>query len=959
MRFYGLAVGIALVAGMFAAGCGPPSSDNCADTTCALGTCDPGDGSCMNAATCESTRDCIAGFECNDNGVCEATATCESDADCDTGVCEDGVCANPESCTEDGDCLSRTFCETPGDSETGTCEPDPCRDVRCPRGVCERGTDRCVSRESCTKETQMRDCVAGKMCADGTCVSNDVYCDQLTCDRGVCSLQEGGCVNAEECERDDQCRAGFFCSDLNQCQRDLCDRDDVRCGDRGTCQPRSGQCENASECNSNDDCIADHVCVDETCRHASTACGDAGGDGGCPGNQTCEYDAENLSVRCEEPDVCETSLDCNGDTRCDERNCVALESCRPDRFEPNDSADEATIFHDSDRRRSIWGSVCQGDTDVYEIETTELVGRTTRGILVVQVDVPSRDRGLGKVEVELTGSEGNRYGTATTGAMGADGTARIEKRILIHEHGTYTVKVSGADLEKTGVGYRFSADILPKETIRTCETPQTITVGQRVSGSTSGGQSSALGSECTEPRNLKAERIYRLQVDRPQELSFTLEPQAKRAKLSMSLRKHCLQRGSELTCTRVAGGSGSQTMKRLVSPGTYYLIVEAAAAARPGDFQLEVDSVYTTCSPDSNYCDADGNAQVCSQDGSRFETIECDAACQRSRGRCVPPDGNICATAKAIDPMNAKTRTVQLDQATDRYQVGSDTCLGFGDTKTGGPDVTYEVTIPSEKSARFEATFQDDVDGSLYLAESCEQLDATCRKGVQNSTDDADREVLQYSNDSEQTDETLFLVVDTAADQRPTTADLQVTYEDVVCEPDASRCQSGDIYTCNEFGTAFAESSSCGIACRNATCQADSCSTAYDITTAAKQSGGVSYSNLAWSDFTGAFSSPPCSGTRISSADTSAPDSFYRVDLQKDEQLSASMGGSGDISLWIWDGASCGATRASCLDADERERGRTASVQYTASGSETVYIVGDSESAPGGTFDFDANVTAP
>lgn len=957
-RLYGLALGIALIAGGLAVGCGPPSSDNCADTTCTFGTCDPGDGSCVNAASCESTGDCIPGFECVEDGVCEATTTCESDGDCDTGVCENGGCVNPESCTENGDCLPRTYCATSGESEEGTCEPDPCNDIKCPRGVCKRGTDQCVSRESCSDETEMRDCVSGEKCADGSCAPKDQFCEKLNCERGVCSFEEGGCVNADECEKDDECRTGYFCNGMNQCQRDLCDRDDVDCGDRGMCRRRSGQCENASDCSSNADCITDHLCVDGTCRHETTACGDAGGDGGCPGNQSCEYDAENLSASCEEPDVCETSIDCKGDARCNGRNCVALESCRSDRFEPNDSADEATVFGESDQRRSLWASVCQGDTDLYDIETTNLVGRTTRGKLVVQVDVPPRDRGLGKVEIELTDGDGKSYGTASTGAIGADGTARIEKRILIHEHGTYTVKVSGADLEKSGVGYRLSADVLPKETIQTCQNAREITVGQRVSGSTSGGPSSALGSECTEPRNPAAERIYQLKVDRTQELSFELEPESESANLAMSLRRECLQRGSELACTEGTGRGDPLKMKRLVSAGTYYVIVEGAESTRAGQFQLEVDSVLTTCSPDSNYCDSEGNAQECSLDGSRFEAVQCDGECDRSRGRCVPPDGDICGTAETIDPMNAQTRTVQLNQATDQYRVGGNSCLGFGDTKTGGPEVTYEVKIPSEKSVRFDATFQDDVDGALYLVESCGEVDATCRKGVKDSTGDADREVLQYSNESEQNDETLFLVVDTASGQNLTTADLDVTYEDVVCDSGTTQCQSGDVYSCNEFGTTFTQSTSCGIACQNAACQADSCSSAYDITSAAKQSGGVTYSNVAWSDFTDAFNGTPCSSSGISSFDTGGTDSFYQIDLQKDEQVSASMSGSGDISLWIWDGASCGNSRVSCLDAEEREGG-TASVQYTASGSETIYIVGDRESGSSGTFTFDATVTTP
>ncbi|MFW5968140.1 MAG: hypothetical protein ACOCV2_11510, partial [Persicimonas sp.] len=434
-------------------GCGG-EEDPCADVDCDFGNCDSQSGECANPAECDEDVDCLPGYECEEN-ACEAMTECSSDEDCEAGVCEDEVCVNPESCEENEDCLERTFCG-PDD----TCEPDPCNEVECARGTCDRGTDNCVSADECTVENELNDCAVGERCADGECADSDDFCDALECERGECSFQEGGCVDADECESNDECLEGNYCNENGRCQTDLCEANDVEC-DEGVCDPTSGLCENADECDSDEDCLDDHVCLDESCQLEASACGDDKGDGGCPANQVCEIDGGE--AECAEPDECETSFDCLDDRQCLGQECGEPIACEDDRFEPNDDADEATQFFDVAVEQTIEGSICEDDTDVFAFDSSEFEQQTDLARLIVEVDIPDRDQGLGTLELEVTDPSGNVH-TESSGSMGANGSVRFEQWVGQVDHGDYLVELSGGDdFNEAGVGYEMSVNLLPED----------------------------------------------------------------------------------------------------------------------------------------------------------------------------------------------------------------------------------------------------------------------------------------------------------------------------------------------------------------------------------------------------------------------------------------------------------------------------------------------------------------
>jgi len=991
------------------AGCGGSDgpSNPCIDKTCDFGSCNPETGFCNNPSSCEEDIECVPGFECSDDRTCVAINSCEQDSDCDTGVCREGGCVNPESCSSNSDCQPRTYCDTTGggDEESGdgengengengegggagpgTCEPDPCNDVTCTRGTCQRGTDNCVSKESCTEDTELVDCVAGEKCANGTCAGSEEFCDEITCERGVCSFEEGECVDATECTADEECLEGDFCNEeMGTCQVDLCQANDIDC-ERGVCQPSSGQCQNAESCEATSDCVADppHLCVDGTCVLESNACGEAEGDGGCPGNQICAFDEENLSASCQEPEVCETSVDCQGDRRCGGRSCLEPEMCRDDLLEPNDSAGEATVLRDVATLGTVSATVCSGNSDFYQVSTPEFFEVARGGTLVVDIDVPERDRGLGELEVEVVDEAGNSQGTVTTGTEGREASARFTQQLSATDHGTFTIEVRPTgSVGQTGVNYELSVDVLPQDAIDACDESnvETITPSQRVSGTTEETASSEYGSTCTAERNSSNEKIFEMTIDRPQELTFDLDPVVSESDFTMSLRRRCGQGGTEIACKNDGGAGAGEEFTRILGPGTYYLVVQSPEGAPGGAFDLFIDQVFTSCASKGDFCDTDGNANVCTLTGGRRNTVECVNDCNPTEGVCLPPAGNVCQTAETIDPMNAGTRTLNLNQARDEYQAGAGvTCFDAGTPRTGGPDQTFEVKVPSRKFVKLETTFKNEIEGSMYLVDDCSDIEGTCRKAAQSSTEDAGREVLRYSNPSMQNDESFFLIVDTEEEQANlSTAELDITYQNLVCTPGGSSCAMGSetVNVCSDFGLQEFALGSCENACTMGRCDSgtisldgsnsDTCSNARDITGLISQTGGHEFTGT-FGDFTNAYEGDDtCGGSEsIDSFDTDGNDMFWKVQLGSDEGIRATFSGADDgffkdVVLYVKDPADCGVTGTSCKAANQ-PFSTTATVEYTTQQPETVVLAADREEpftgGSGDNWTLDANLAS-
>lgn len=936
-------------------GCGP--SDPCAETTCSLGTCESESGECVNASSCAVDADCVAGYICGPGGECVGETECSDDGDCSAGVCNDeGICVNDGSgCDSDTDCVPRTYCNA-----QSQCAPDPCNNIRCPRGVCERGTDNCVSRESCSESTEEWDCVAGEKCAEGTCAPASSFCDNLTCDRGVCSFEAGGCTNPADCQQEGaECLQGYFCDSMGTCRPDLCVQNQIEC-DRGTCRPANGQCQNAESCQRSSDCVANHVCVEGTCRLKSLACGNASGDRGCPGNRTCSYDPDSGEATCLEPAICTTSFDCRSGRQCGGRSCVGWRTCRPDDLEPNDTAGQATdIRQVSGGDARLSGTLCQGDVDRFRVDTNDFVSDATSGVLLVDLAVPRRDAGLGSAEVVIL-KDGTEVRTAQTGALGRDPTIQAEVPLGTSDHGTYAVEVrAGEDMRAAGVTYEIAVAVVSQDVQTACQQAVSLRANQSITGTTEGAPSSSLASQCGTPDNTKNERIYRLELDSPQQMTFDLNPQSEDSRMTMSIRSQCAQPSSETHCAGRGGRKTSETLTALLGAGTHFLIVQPLNWSQGGAFELETSTVYRACAPGDGFCDGEDRAHICRSDGGRFDAVACDAGCNPSTGTCYPPAGDICNDAESISSSDIPgdepiTRTLQFKQLNDDYRVDGTSCPGMEGSRSDGPDKAFEVNLPSMQGMRADVTFEDGVQGSLYVVEDCSQTQQTCQRGALDSTENASSESITFSNRTDQPI-TRYLLVDTAGGQNVGTAELSLSYEAVSCSPGAATCTSGEVEACNPAGTRFEIVDRCGFSCEQATCQGETCSNAITV-----PDDGQSHSyTLDMDDFANDYdiAGAQCMDDNVPSR---GPDAVFELQADASDVVTLDWDTNREPRVYVT--TDCTNLSTSCVNGVSAFSQGSVDTTFVASQDDTYYVVADlaeTGSSPAGSATLTAQVQAP
>ena len=958
-------------------GCG--EEDPCANKTCDFGTCDSATGQCVNVEDCQVDSECLPGYLCEPGGTCEPQTTCTSNSDCDAGVCENEACVNPAECSSDSDCVARTFC-----ADDNTCQPDPCNNVTCNRGMCERGTDNCISMPSCTEQNEQYNCIQGEKCARGKCAPQASFCERLNCDRGVCDFSEGGCANAEDCEGDDaNCSEGFYCNDMDRCAPNLCERNEVDCGANGVCMPMTGECQNASSCESSADCVEDHVCVEGSCRLESMACGDAGGDGGCPGNLECSYNETTLTAICQQTGSCETSLDCLKPTaQCGGERCLSAAACVQDRLEPNDSGTDVTNIADVNPSGFLEGlTLCGGDADLFTFNTLDFAPGAVDSTAVVTVTVPKKVIGLGEMNMVINGPNGRTFNDSL-GAMGQSGEMEVQIPLSAPTLGAYQIRLTpGEEFNETsGLLYDLSVNIARDENIELCnsvDSLDTLEIGGRTNGTIPEDGSSLLGASCLPSEESSSEKLYRLEVPRPQEIEMTVDGATEDDDPSISVRERCLEVGSEVACVDDEGPGESETLSRVFSEGSYLVVVQAGAGGSDSDgtltdFTLTTRrTALTTCNPGERSCADQSTSRVCSTDGGTVRRVDCDAGCNPATGSCYSPDGDTCEGAPTLRPRDAnmmsergypmiQQRLEFLEVANSYSPTGSD-CSGLSSSRTGGPDRVYKVSVPSGKAVTVDANYGNSAEGSIYFAETCPDIPGSCTKGGQGTVSgDSSRETLTFSNRSGEAQER-YVVVDTAADQNLDVARVSISFPDIICEGDEQACNpEGDVGTCNEAGTAFASTTDCSnFGCVGATCAYvnNTCNNVINVTRGARnQIGGISFS-AAWNAYTNDYEGEGCG---VPDSDTESYESVYKVDLRSGDILQARLTSSGaidaDPGLHVAD--TCAeVTEDTCIAADYGGN-EPAEIEYEATSNETVYLFADADDkADDEEFTMNVNIT--
>lgn len=233
------------------------------------------DGACVWA---ECAFDAQCGTRVCDQGECAVREACASDDDCDEGdVCDESACRT--ACADDDACTGLfEAC-----SDDGRCRQQCFTDLLCFGGLCDDGvcTDpQCAVDEDCEEPGDW-------FCNDGRCESFLPCDDDGDCfDPAFRCNELGRCEERPLCTRDDECGLEAVCIDAHCRPTESCLVDEDACGAGRECV--AGRCVTEPGCRANADCSDGEVCVRGSCRDetlsdaaevvAESALGACGGD---------------------------------------------------------------------------------------------------------------------------------------------------------------------------------------------------------------------------------------------------------------------------------------------------------------------------------------------------------------------------------------------------------------------------------------------------------------------------------------------------------------------------------------------------------------------------------------------------------------------------------------------------------------------------------------------------------
>ena len=312
----------------------PPNNTNQADMPADMTA-----QSCTTHQECEAPEVCVYDLEtglgeCGTSGPGTTGDVCSTGAECQSGICLNGICADP--C---GTCPTGFVCETSqiplssgGTFDLDVCipEPNPClSDSNCANNtvcvvdrtdaddplLCRAPVGDLDLGESCTMDSQCR----SNLCVDGACTKpcerpNDCATDGSYLCRTT-DISEGGAANEvaicvprpeDECLSDSQCPTGRCIATKTSTAITF------SCG-----APNSGGGETGDTCAADSDC-AQNLCLNGLC---AAPC-QAGGDCANAPDFSCQLSSIEVSAGTANASVCVPPVECeNRDA------CRASETC--------------------------------------------------------------------------------------------------------------------------------------------------------------------------------------------------------------------------------------------------------------------------------------------------------------------------------------------------------------------------------------------------------------------------------------------------------------------------------------------------------------------------------------------------------------------------------------------------------------------------------------------------------
>jgi hypothetical protein len=277
---------------------------------------------------------------------------------------------------------------------------------------------------------------------------------------------------------------------------------------------------------------------------------------------------------------------------------------------------------------------------------------------------------------------------------------------------------------------------------------------------------------------------------------------------------------------------------------------------------------------------------------------------------------------------------------------------------TDGYDLVWEVALNSGEALR--ASVQTDGgfainDPSMSIRSTCGDVSASNCLGGEDA-DDAPAEATYVASQNE----TVYVIGDSDDSDSSESWSAEIETFSSACSSSGTSCNSqGDVRICSSSG-AVPDRFTCGSGCSNGFCTPRNSETCYDaenITSQLASSGGLD-KTVDFGNFNNDYEFDGCGGS-IDDFEVDGPDAVYAVDMTANDVLSATLEEDGfsfdQPSLYVVTG--CLDPGSQCLVGNHDSD--TASVSYTASSAETVFLVADVDDGTNDDFKLTGSLSQP
>ncbi len=467
-----------------------------------------------------------------------------------------------------------------------------------------------------------------------------------------------------------------------------------------------------------------------------------------------------------------------------------------------------------------------------------------------------------------------------------------------------------------------------------------------VTGSWSGGTNSFAPSSgtygaCLIPTAPAArERFHAIDLQAGELLSLSLDTTITTALLFIL--EDCSGPDTCLANTPLSGGA--QRLTYLAEQAQRVLILaDSTATGATASYTLSWTVTQgAVCNPNATRCVDGTTVAVCDVVGSAEALYSCPEGCQGSACIAEPVARNVCADVAMAATDIGQGVSVYANYADFTANISMPTAGSCVDGKAStGRDFFYKVRLDAGEVLRASAQGLSANNPVIYAITDCADAANTCVAGGGEVGSSSEFASLLYANTTG-AEQTLIVGVDSSSAQPSGFVQVNISVEQPQCTPGQTLCDASgtNLQVCN--ASSLYDLFPCQGGCTATTCDTPAGDFCADAIPLSGMSGQVTGS---WASGTNNFA--PTQGLTgqcyLHSASHSpvATETFYRIDLQANDVLNASISSSvSNAQLFILEDC----VNPSACVMNGIEPGNTA-LSYHTQQARTVYLVADNSSA--------------